>query len=154
MRVLAPTSLALLLLSGAAQAEVACDFGGGEQIAPAYEASFMYSSSGERGRETGKVSHFRLMTLGMSRDLELKTFDITTPGDYRLSTETLWRSVISEKGKRLKVSSGKFYFSHFEMHGFHGRASGTIEFLAEGVSGKCRFAVEIKGSDRDRLRVR
>lgn len=158
MRALASLPLILLLVAGTTRAEVHCNFGGDEVSALADEGHYTYSSSGIRG-PSGRLSHFRLMTLGMagkpSHNLELKTFDVKAPGVYELSTETLWRSVLrAQGGKRLKVGEGRFQFSQFEVHGPRGRAAGTVEFNAEGVIGRCRFDVEVKGFDRDLLGAR
>lgn len=52
--------------------------------------------------ETGKVPLFRLMASDDGEDetsgIELKAVDVTTPGDYELSTESLWRSKVRVRG--------------------------------------------------------
>lgn len=55
------------------------------------------------------------------------------------------------QGKQQRVTSGKFHFTHFEMHDSTGRAAGTVEFTTEQTRGSCRFDVEVKGINRDRL---
>ncbi len=147
-------ALTLLVLAAGAHAGVSCKIGGADIRVSESLADFNYSPSGKPGA-TGKVSRFRLMTLdggdGPTSSVELKTVDITTPGDYTLSTESLWRSVIRVQGKQQKVTGGKFKFTRFEMHDSAGRAAGTVEFTTEQASGSCSFDVEVQGINRDRL---
>ncbi|MBI3349576.1 MAG: hypothetical protein HY020_20500 [Burkholderiales bacterium] len=147
-------ALTLIGLSICAQASISCKIGGVDIRVSDNLADFNYSPSGKPG-STGKLSRFRLMTLdggeAPTSSIELKTVDITTPGDYALSTESLWRSVIRVQGKQQKVTGGKFHFTRFEMHDATGRAAGTVEFTTEQISGSCVFDVEVKGINRDRL---
>lgn len=59
-------------------------------------ADFHYLPSGVKGG-SGHVSLFRLLTLdasdGETSSVELKTVDVTAPGEYTLSIESLWGSV-------------------------------------------------------------
>lgn len=80
-----------------------------------------------------------------------KTVDVTAPGDYPLSTESLWRSSIRVQGVDQRVSSGRFRFTRFEIKDSRGRAVGAVEFSAANSSGACTFDVEVKGQNRDRL---
>ncbi|MBW8844235.1 MAG: hypothetical protein JF607_04590 [Burkholderiales bacterium] len=149
-----PFALVLLALATGAQAGVSCKIGGADIRVSDSLADFNYSPSGKPGH-TGKVSRFRLMTLdggeGPTSSVELKAVDITTPGDYAVSNESLWRSVIRVQGKQQKVTGGKFKFTRFEMHDSAGRAAGTVEFTTDQTSGSCSFDVEVKGINRDRL---
>lgn len=81
-------------------------------------ADFNYSPGGVKGG-SGHVSLFRLLTLdasdGQTSSVELKTVDVTAPGDYPLSTESLWRSSIRVQGVDQRVSSGCFRFTRFEI---------------------------------------
>lgn len=135
-------------------AEVKCKINGQEIAVSKTMAKFDYSSSGKIGR-SGRVSLFRLLTLGDDNgpfsNIDLKAVNITVPGDYDVSTASDWRSVINEKGSSQKVTRGVFHFSQFAMQGFSGRAVGTVEFIADSSSGSCTFNVEITGMDRDRL---
>ena len=147
-------ALALLALAASAQAGVSCKIAGADIRVSDSLADFNYSPSGKPGA-TGKLSRFRLMTLdggdAPTSSVELKTVDITTPGDYTLSMESLWRSVVRVQGKSQRVTSGKFHFTRFEMKDSLGRAAGTVEFTTDQVSGSCNFDVEVKGINRDRL---
>lgn len=152
MRALAP--IALFLMIGASQAGVSCTIDG--RAIPVSESivNFHYSASGTRG-PSGKVSHFRLMTLdggdGPESDVELKTVDVTTPGDYELSTGSGWRSVFTVAHKRQKVTGGRFHFKAFEVHRERGHAAGTVEFHADKIRGECRFDVVFEATETDRL---
>lgn len=147
-------TLALLGLAASAQAGVSCKIAGADIRVSDSMADFNYSPSGKAGA-TGKLSRFRLMTLdgggAPTSSVELKAVDITTPGDYALSMESLWRSVIRVQGKSQRVTAGKFHFTRFEMKDSVGRAAGTVEFTTDSTSGSCAFDVEVKGIDRDRL---
>lgn len=116
-------------------------------------ADFNHSPSGVKGG-SGHVSLFRLLTLnaseGETSSVELKTVDVTAPGDYPLSTESLWRSSIRVQGIDQRVISGRFHFTRFEMKDSRGRAVGTVEFSAGNSSGACTFDVEVRGQNRDR----
>lgn len=148
-------ALTLLSLAATAHAGIDCEIGGQRIKLRDGIADFNYSASGTPG-VTGKVSLFRLLGLGPEGgplgSLELKTVDVTTPGDYALSTAATWRSAFHFNGKRQRVSSGKFSFSRFEISDHLGRAAGRVEFSADAASGVCTFDVEIKGINRDRLR--
>ena len=151
------TSLLAFALAGlatTAQADVSCKIGGADIRVSGSFSDFNYSPSGKPGN-TGRLSRFRLMTLdggeGATSSVELKAVDITTPGDYPVANESLWRSVIRVQGKKQHVTGGQFHFTHFEMHDTTGRAAGTVEFKTEQTSGSCRFDVEVKGINRDRL---
>ena len=147
-------TLALLGLTASAQAGVSCKIGGADIRVSDSLADFNYSPSGKPGA-TGKVSRFRLMTLdggdAPTSSIELKTVDVTAPGDYTLAMESLWRSVIRVQGKQQRVTGGKFSFTRFEMHDATGRAVGKVEFTTDQTSGSCSFDVEVKGINRDRL---
>ena len=147
-------SLALLSLATAASAGVSCKIGDADIRVSDSLADFNSSPSGKPGH-TGRVSRFRLMTLdgggAPTSSVELKAVDITTPGDYALANESLWRSVIRVQGKQQRVTGGQFHFTHFEMHDSTGRAAGTVEFTTAQTRGSCRFDVEVKGINRDRL---
>lgn len=154
MRAFAPVFL--LILSAAAQAEVRCEFNG--RAIPVAESTvvFHYSASGTRG-PSGKVSHFRLSTLdgsdGPTSSVELKAVDITTPGEYALTTESGWRSTLLVNGKKQKVLSGRFVFATFTAARAHGRAAGTVEFDTGATRGSCRFDVEFSPLETDGLKV-
>lgn len=147
--------LVLLGLGAVAQAEVRCHIGGREIPVANAMADFNDASSGERA-STGKLSRFRLLTLDLSAgpnsSVELKTVDVTAPGEYALSTEALWRSVVRVANERQKVTAGRFRFTHFEIVEGRGRAVGTVEFNTEATKGSCSFDLEFKGVNRDRLR--
>lgn len=148
--------IALLLagLAAGAHAGIDCDIGGTRIQLLDGIADFNYSPSGRPGA-TGKLSRFRLMGLGPESSplgtLELKTVDVTTPGDYPLSLDSGWRSAIHFQGKRQRVTGGKFSFTRFEMRDHTGRAAGRVEFATDKTSGSCSFDVEVKGINRDRL---
>ena len=147
-------AFALLALAASAQAGTSCKIASADiRVSDSY-SDFNYSPSGKAGA-TGKLSRFRLMTLdggeAPTSNVELKTVDITGPGDYTLSMESLWRSVIRVQGKSQRVTAGKFHFTRFEMKDTVGRAAGTVEFTTDQASGSCTFDVEIKGINRDRL---
>lgn len=150
------TLLAFLLvgLAAVAQADVSCRIGGADIRVSGSFSDFNYSPSGKPGA-TGKLSRFRLMTLdggeAPTSSVELKAVDVTTPGDYTLAMESLWRSVIRVQGKQQRVTAGKFHFTRFDMKDSVGRAAGSVEFTTEQTSGSCSFDVEVKGINRDRL---
>lgn len=147
-------ALALLAVATGAQADVACKIGNADIRVSGSFSDFNYSPSGKPGH-TGRVSRFRLMTLdggdSPTSSVELKAVDITTPGDYAVANESLWRSVIRVQGKSQRVTGGTFHFTRFEMHDSSGRAAGTVEFTTDQTRGSCTFDVEVKGINRDRL---
>ena len=152
-------SLSLLLLTtslcGASSAEVNCKIGGREIRVAEAISDFNYSAKGVRGASSGKVSHFRLITIddgdGPTSGIELKTVDVTALGEYALSTESLWRSNFRLNDKDQNVTTGRFNFTRFEMQGSRGRAAGTVEFASALNSGSCSFNVEVMVLNRDRL---
>jgi hypothetical protein len=161
MRPSRPLSAALLTLSliSSSWASVTCKKDGSDVPMGDGYADFTYSPRGVHGAETGKMSHFRLMTIGNKKggakfDLELKTVDVTGPGAYPFSTETTWRSVVKpEGGKRQRVKEGRFVFTRFEMNEARGQAVGTLEYTTEqGDRGVCSFNVEVVGVNIDRLK--
>lgn len=66
MRVLSPLCFVLLVLSGASQAEVRCYFGDREIPIEGVHADYTGSSSGERGKVTGRISHFGARGSGLA----------------------------------------------------------------------------------------
>lgn len=143
------------VLAAPAQATVSCQVGGADIPMSASMADFNYSASGKAGAGTGRVSLFRLMAGNDGEDqrlsIELKTVDVSKPGEYPVVDESGWRSVIRVQGKKQRVTGGKFNFSRFDMKGNSGRAAGTVEFTTEQTRGRCSFDVEVKGIERDRL---
>jgi hypothetical protein len=147
-------ALTLLAAAASAQAGVNCKFGGAAINVSESLADLSHSPSGKRDLN-GKLSLFRLVTLdeseGDTNSIELKTADVTKPGDYVLSLEPGWRSSVDVRGKREKVSGGKFHFTHFEVRDSVGRAAGTVEFTSETTRGVCTFDVPVQAMNRDRL---
>jgi hypothetical protein len=133
---------------------VRCKIGGKEVAGALIIADFNYSAKGVKGA-TGKVSLFRLTANDDAADetsgIELKTVDITTVGDYELSTESLWRSTVRVQGGDQRVTSGRFHLTRFDMKDGRGRAAGTVQFNTSKTNGVCSFDVEVKGIHRDRL---
>ena len=91
--------LVATLLTGAATTSAAanldsvrCKIDGKDITVSDSLANFSYSPSGLKGG-SGHVSMFRLSTSdageGQTSSIELKTVDVTAPGDYTLSTESL-----------------------------------------------------------------
>jgi hypothetical protein len=134
--------------------KVRCKIGSKDVVGVLVLADFNYSASGVKAA-TGKVSRFRLMAndeaAGETSGIELKAVDITTLGDYELSTESLWRSSVRVQGDDQRVTSGRFHLTRFEMKDSRGRAAGTVQFNTSKTSGVCSFDVELKGVERDRL---
>jgi hypothetical protein len=144
----------LLSLASAAQAGVSCKFGSETIAAADVQTMFQYSASGQRGK-TGKVSYFRLMTHddapGASSGIQVKTVDVMKPGDYAMTTEAGWTSVIRLHGKEQRVTAGKFSFTRFEVSGSRGHAAGTLEFTTAQTRGSCSFDVDVQALNRDTL---
>jgi hypothetical protein len=142
-------------LAVGARADVSCQVGGADLPMAGSLADFNYSASGKAGGSSGRVSLFRLMAGNEGEDrrlsIELKTVDVSKPGEYPVVDESGWRSVIRVQGKKQRVTGGKFQFSRFEMRGHTGRAAGSVEFTTEQTRGRCTFDVEVKGIERDRL---
>jgi len=136
-------ALTLLALAASAQAGVSCKF-----------ADLSHSPAGKRDAN-GKLSLFRLLTLdesdGDTNSIELKTVDVTRPGDYSLSIEPGWRSLVNVRGKREKVIGGKFHITQFEVKDTVAHAVGTVEFTSETTRGACSFDVPVQAINRDRL---
>lgn len=149
--------LPALLLAGCvagAHAGVDCQFGGEAIAADDVQTMFQYSASSTRDRN-GKLSYFRLMTHdegpGPSSGLQVKTVDVTTPGDYAMAKEPGWTSVIRLHGKDQRVTVGKFSFTRFDVSGPRGHAAGTLAFTTAKTTGSCTFDVEFSAVDRDTL---
>jgi hypothetical protein len=151
------TFMSLVLLAwsaAAAQASVSCKINGNEIRVAEAMAHHDYSASGKKGA-SGHVSLFRLLTLddsdGPTSSIELKTVDVSKPGDYRLSSEPGWTSRIRDRDDDQYVTSGRFRFTRFEPGQPGGRAVGTVEFTTGRASGSCSFDVLIQGINRDRF---
>jgi hypothetical protein len=133
---------------------VRCKLGGKDMVATIFLADFNYSAKGIKGA-TGKVSLFRLIANddgpGETSGIDLKTVDVTTLGDYELSTESLWRSTVRVQGDDQRVTSGRFHLTRLEMKDSRGRAAGTVQFNTSKTNGVCSFDVEVKGINRGRL---
>lgn len=147
-------ALTLLALAASAQAGVSCKFGGAAINVSDSLADLSHSPAGKRDAN-GKLSLFRLLTLddsdGDTNSIELKTVDVTKPGDYPLSLEPGWRSLVDVRGKREKVSGGRFHITQFEVRDMVAHAVGTVEFTAETTRGACSFDVPVQAINRDRL---
>jgi hypothetical protein len=150
------TFIALILLGlvAAAHAGIDCEIGGTRLKLVDGEASFNYSPSGKPGA-SGEVSLFRLLGLGPEGgplgSFDMKTVNVSKPGDHALSMKPTWRSALHFDGKRQRVTGGKFSFTRFEIREHVGRAAGRVEFTTDKTSGSCSFDVEIHGINRDRL---
>jgi hypothetical protein len=151
------TTLTFLLLAANAHAGVTCKIGGAPIVVSDSLADASYSPSGKRDTSNGRLSLFRLMTMDMSEgdgdtsSVELKTADVTKPGDYPLSLEPGWRSNSDVKGAKQRVTGGKFHFTKFELSGNTGRAVGTVDFTTEKTSGACTFDVTVQAINRDAM---
>ena len=152
MRIFIATTL--LALAASAQAGVSCKFGGAAINVSDSLADLSHSPAGRRDAN-GKLSLFRLLTLdeseGDTNSIELKTADVTKPGDYALSLEPGWRSLVNVRGQREKLSGGKFHITQFEVRDTVAHAVGTVEFTSETTRGICSFDVQVQAINRDRL---
>jgi hypothetical protein len=151
------TFVALTLLATAAasaQAGVNCKFNGRDIVVSDSLADLQYSASGKRDRN-GNLSMLRLLTLddseGDTHSVELKTVDVTKPGDYPLSLAPGWRSNVDANGEHERVTGGVFHIRRFEISGAEGRAAGTVEFTTAKTQGVCSFDVPLQAMERDRL---
>lgn len=88
---------------------------------------------------------------GPTSNVELKTVDVQSAGDYRLSMEPGWRSNIRARDDDQAVTSGQFRFTRFDVKGEAGRAAGSVEFKTDKTSGTCTFDIALKVFNRDRL---
>lgn len=146
-------ALPLLALAAAAQAGVNCKFDDVTIATDDTSTMFQYSASGQPGR-TGKISFFRLMANdggNPSSSIELKTVDVMKPGEFAMTKDAGWVSVIRLHGKTQRVTAGKFSFKRFDVAGSGGRAAGTLEFTTAKTEGRCDFDVEFSAVDRDLL---
>jgi hypothetical protein len=146
-------ALSLLALAAVARADVKCAFGDAAIATADAQTMFQYSASGAPGK-SGKISFFRLIAhdgASPSSSIELKVVDVMAPGDFAMTMEPGWTSVIRLHGKQQRVTAGKFSFSRFEVSGSRGRAVGTLEFKTAQTQGHCSFDVELQAVDRDTL---
>jgi hypothetical protein len=135
--------LALTLLASTAASALAgvnCKFNGCDIIVCDSLADLQYSASGKRERERNdNLSMLRLLTLqaskGDTQSVELKTVDVTQPGDYPLSWAPGWRSNVDAHGEHGHVTGGVFHIRRFEVNGTEGRAAVTVEFATAKIQG-------------------
>ncbi len=138
---------------------VQCKLGGNDYRFPDLSVSLQHSAKGIKG-QSGNFAHFRLMATKFTADfdesptsgIDVKTVDVTALGEYKISTEALWRSEARIEDESQKIRSGTITFTRFDKTEFEGRASGTLRFETSKTGGSCSFDVPMLVTNLDRMR--